>query len=289
MKFTELLDEYRIPYLAEGHEHCRSGWIQLDCILCNRPGHYRLGYNLAKGYLSCWNCGWVRVVDYLLAALGLPYGRVRALIDGLDRIAGPPRQRHAGTLKLPDFIEPMGPAHRKYLKGRGFDPDEIERLWGVAGIGQTPRLGWRLFIPIIHRSETVSWTTRSIAPGDTMRYRSAGVNEEKLPHKELLYGGDYVKHVAIIVEGPLDVWAIGPGAVATCGTAYSRRQLLQMALYPTRVVLFDTERAARRRASALANDLMVFPGKTYNVTLSAKDAAAASKADIKELRKRFLE
>jgi hypothetical protein len=286
MRFSDILTQYRVPFLTAGHEHCRPGWLQTDCPNCGLTGHYRLGYNLAKGYLSCWSCGWVKLTDYVRHISGLGYREARELTGNVDRIAAPPKRGAGGVLKLPDFVEPLGYAHKKYLSSRGFDPDSIEKLWGVMGIAHAPRLSWRLFIPVIHNFETVSWLTRSIAPADVneRRYRSARETEERVPHKKLLYGGDYVRHAAIIVEGPTDVWAIGPGAVALMGTAYSRAQLLAMRQYPRRFVCFDNERTAQRRAAKLCDDLMVFPGCTANIRLDAKDAATASAADIKKLR-----
>lgn len=289
MRFTELLQTLKIPYRAEGHEHCRPGWLQLDCPFCGKIGHYRMGYSLRGGYVNCWSCGSRRLADTIMAITGLAYRAVRVLLTDVDHVRPVARPEVRGTLKLPDMVGPLGYAHREYLRGRGFRPRTIERLWRVRGIGIATRLAWRLFIPIIYRAETVSWTTRAIAAGESMRYRSAAANEEARNHKELLYGWDYVRQACIIVEGPLDAWAIGPGAVATCGTAYSRRQLLEMGKAPIRAVCFDNDRPAQQRARRLCDNLMVMPGTTTNVVLDAKDAAAAPKKDIALLRKTFLD
>ena len=37
------------------------------------------------------------------------------------------------------------------LKKRGFNPSDIQRLWGVQGIAIASKLSWRLFIPITYQ------------------------------------------------------------------------------------------------------------------------------------------
>ena len=111
-----------------------------------------------------------------------------------------------------------------------------------------------------------------------------------MPHKSVLYGADHARHAVVVCEGPIDCWAIGPGAVATLGTAYTQAQALALARYPVRAVCYDAEPDAQRRAARLCQTLAAFDGTTVNVVLeTGKDAAAASKAEVAELRKRYLE
>jgi hypothetical protein len=160
----------------------------------------------------------------------------------------------------------------------------MESLWGLQGIGPTGDQAYRIFIPIKYRGEIVSWTTRSIRDKG-LRYLSASSEQERLPHKNLLYGEDLCFNVVIVVEGPFDVYRTGPGAVATFGTSYSREQLLKISKYPVRVICFDAEVQAQVQARKMVAELSCFPGKTYNVVLDSKDAGAASDKEIKALRK----
>jgi hypothetical protein len=286
MTFVEILDRYSIPYRESGHEHCRSGWLQIDCPLCDNPGHYRLGYNLAGRYLNCWSCGSQRVGDTLSRLTKLPWQEVKKLIADLPREHqhDPPKR---GRLVIPTGVEPLKKAHTAYLRRRGLDQEEMTRLWGLQGIGIHPKMSWRIFIPFIFQGKTVSWLTRGLTDIG-LRYISASAAEEELDHKSLLFGEDYARHAITIHEGPFDVFAVGPGAVATCGTSYSRAQLLRMSRYPIRAVCFDNESAAQTRAKRLCEELEAFPGETYRVVLDSKDAGAATKKEIVELRKRFL-
>jgi len=246
-----------------------------------------MGYSLAGRYVNCWACGPHGLVETLVAASERPWREIKALLG--DLASKPVPERPRGTLILPKGVGPLLPAHVKYLKRRGFDPDEIIKVWRVQGLGLVPDLRWRLFIPIYHQGEVVSWTTRSISDTHSLRYRSAGLLEESLPHKELLYGEDYVRHCVLVQEGPLDAWRIGPGAVATCGTGFSRAQVNRLSRFPVRVVCFDNEPEAQKRARQLCDLLEVFPGETYNVRFSAKDASRSSEREIRRLRRTFLE
>jgi hypothetical protein len=288
MKFVDTLRELHIPYRESGHEHCRVGWIQLDCPRCAVKDHFRLGYNISSHYMNCWHCGRLNVVEVLAELSGRPAKEVARLFKDLDR---PTIKRTVirRNLKLPKGLKPLSERHSQYLQNRGYDPLKIVRLWGVLGIETVPlRLAWRLFIPIHLEGDVVSWTTRSIAHDAHVRYLSASMEEESVPHKELLYGADYARASIVVVEGPLDVWSIGPGAVATCGVGYSQKQLLRMVDYPVRTVCFDNEPKAQQRARRLADALSMYPGVTYNVTLDAKDPGSATPQEIRQLRRTCL-
>lgn len=290
MTFAELLDQHNIPKHTEGHEHCRPGWLQLDCPFCSKGwGHYRMGYNLRYGYVHCWSCGHHTVANTLMELIDAPYREVKRLLKNVEvEDRGPLASEPVrGKLELPPGVGDLLPAHKRYLRNRGFKPGFLEREWEIKGIGIAADWQWRIFIPVTLNGETVSWTTRSIT--DKARYRSASPEQEKLCHKDLLYGEDYCRHTVLIVEGPTDVWRIGRGAACTFGTGYRRSQLVRLARFPRRVVCYDSEPMAQRQARKLCDLLEVFPGETYNVQLNSKDPGAATDKEIAELRRRFLD
>jgi DNA primase len=145
-------------------------------------------------------------------------------------------------------------------------------------------LSWRIWIPVHVRGELVTWTTRSIGDGG---YVSARPEEERTPIKHCLYGLDHCRHVAVVVEGPADVWKIGPGAVATFGVSYTQEQVALLAEIPIRVVCFDREVGAQRQATKLCRALEAHPGSTCRVELDAEDPGSASEEEVSALRKRF--
>jgi DNA primase len=118
---------------------------------------------------------------------------------------------------------------------------------------------------------------------------SASPNEESFPHKKVLYGADKAKNTIVVVEGPADAWAIGPGAVAVFGLEVSTVQYREISSYPTRVICFDNQPVAARRADKLASRLCKEPGDTYIVRLeSGKDPADSDPQELLQIRKTYL-
>ena len=286
MTFAELLQEYNIDYLEEGHEHCRDGWLQLDCPRCTKnQQHYRLGYNVRFGYMNCWLCGKMRPSEFLREMTNIPWKELQDALSNVVREVSVEKEKVTGTYTEPFGVSAMLRVHREYLRERGFPAKKTARLWEVGGIGGTGgRLDWRLFIPVIYKGRRVSWTTRHMRQDHTGRYISARPSEETHPHKHLLYGEDYARNGIIIVEAPTDVWNIGPGAVATFGTDYTPAQLEKMTRYPTRVICYDPTPDAQAKAKELRNSLSVFPGQTINVFLDADDPGEASDEEVRKIR-----
>src|SRR3990167_3422144 len=286
MKLEEVLDDLGIPYLQEGgHHHARPGWIQIDCPFCGPGSHrFHMGYHLTLRYCNCWRCGSHHLVK-VLEALGLARDKAWEVHRSVDTDFAIKRERTRISLKIPAGIGPLGPSHVRYLRGRGFDPEEISKTWKVQGIGLSPRLAWRIYIPVIHQGAQVSWTTRAIGDRVTQRYISASAEEEAINHKSVVYGADFCHHSIVVVEGPIDAWAVGPGAGALFGTGFSIAQVRKIAQFPRRIICLDSSPDAQERARELADQLSVFPGVTENVVLDGKDPAEAPKNEIRLLRK----
>lgn len=295
MTVEELLRDLKIPRAPDRHHHARSGWWQTDCPFCSpQARRWRLGVNLRDGRTSCWVCGRVPLTPTLARITGRESREISRLTAELTGGRGKPltAAERAADARIGDFRPPGGrgellSCHRKFLRSRGFDPAEVAARWGVEGIGPLGgRYAYRIFIPVLLGSQLVSWTTRAVADGDGLRYDSAPAERESVPHRSLLYGEEQAGHAVLIVESPVDVWAAGPGSVATFGTAYTRAQVLRLAKFPARYVCFDSgERAGDRAARKLVRDLEVFPGDTYRVELkTGKDPSRVSKQELKSLR-----
>lgn len=292
MNFTDILDQHRVPYQTHGR-YCRIGWVQFSCPFCSGgsdPNKLYAGYNLAYGYVNCWRSGRHGIAETISRLTGISLREAIDVAKDVPRDATQQRKeaaRRRGTVTLPKGVGSLLGAHKRYLRSRGYDPKQLEAVWEIQGIGIAAKLAWRIFIPIVWQGKIVSWTTRSVRDAG-QRYISASAAQEALNHKHLLYGLDYCRNSAIVVEGPFDVWRIGPGAVATLGTGFTSAQLRLLAQIPTRVVCYDNEPEAQRRAGRLCDALEAFDGETYNVVLSGKDASDTIAEDIERLRKEFL-
>lgn len=286
MNLRNLLDDLRIEYREHGqHHHTTEGRINVDCVWCSRnSGRFRMGVHLWTGRCHCWTCGGHSTIWTFVELTGKSPDEVQDLLGGLLR---PDREDTVGigVLRVPACAGPLQKPHVNYLASRGFDAALIAQKWGVLGIGLAPKLAWRVWIPVHYRGKVVSWTTRAIVDNYTPRYVSARADEEEVSGKRLLYGEQFARHTVIVVEGPLDAWRIGDGAVATLGTSYSRAQLEKISRFPTRIICFDGEPEAQRRADQLLDALTSFPGRTMKVILDTKDAASASDKEINQLRR----
>lgn len=292
--FHDLLRENGIDLAPGDHKKARDGWIQFDCPFCGRGSNkFHMGFNTVEKYTNCWKCGYRPLVEVVRELLQCEAKEAKQALyrylGKVDRSTSTKKESRSGRYtRPPGVISTFLPAHRDYLRMRGFRPHQIAKLWQVECIGIARRYAWTLFIPFIIRGVPVSWTTRKITDGARLRYDTAPPEQEQTHHKTILYGSDYCRHTIIVHEGITDVWKTGPGAAAICGMDISRPQINKIASYPRRVICFDAEHAAQSRASKLCDELEIFDGETYRVELNAKDAGSASPKEIKRLRKQFL-
>lgn len=282
MDAPDFFESLGVEFVGAGeHHHARPDWLQLKhCPSCGSD-NYHLGFNLAGRYFVCWKCGGLRT-RYVLESLGAGRKEIGEFFAGLEL---PERTtRPAGKLQEPAHRGPLLAAHRRYLLERKFDPEELVRIWELEGIGIAAELSWRIYIPITEGGRRVSWTTRTIGRKG-LRYVSAEHAQESVPHKQCLYGADLARHSAVIVEGPSDVWRIGPGAVALLGTAYTPAQVKKLSRFAYRFVLFDNEPAAQMKARELAEQLSCFPGETAVLECDADDPGSMKAKAVRQLRR----
>lgn len=290
LTLQDLLREKGIDYREAGSSsHVTEGWIGVICPYCGQgTGKYGMGLSLTTFAAQCWKCGKHKYGTVLTDLFGENPKNGRKYLSALNRLAPLNLEPLEGVLRLPPGVGELLPAHRFYLENRGFNPDEISRVWDVKGIGITLKYFWRLFIPIIYQGRTISWTTRAIVD-EGKRYDAAPKKDEAFPAKNVLYGIDHVRSVIVVHEGPTDVWRIGPGATCTFGLGYTDQQVRLISRYPTRVIVFDSDSKAQEKARELCDELSVFPGRTIRCELDAKDPGSASLREVKRFRRAFLE
>lgn len=280
-----------IPTAPVGDRHQREGWVNVPCPYCQTTGYY-MGFSEAYWNAVCWRCGKQNSWDAIQKLQpAVTRSDLQKAYSG--RRVPTALVRPAGTYTAPQST-PLRRSQWEYLQSRGYNPSALVKDWGVQGIkkGTTWRnkpMRSRLFIPINYEGRAVSWTSRAVDNSDPQRWMSAARKEETICHKDIVYGWDAVRHTAVIVEGPTDAWAIGPGAVATCGLGYTTSQVLLLSFAMRRVVCFDKSITAQRRAKQLANELSTYPGETIIVEIeTGDDPADANKDEIEEIRRTFL-
>ena len=231
-------------------------------------------------------CGPKRVIDIIASHTG-NYHKAKQLLASVEIDKQIETSIEQKEVKIPKSVGALQPAHIHYLQSRGFnDIQHLSTMWNIGGIGIDPFLSWRIWIPYYYQGRIVTWTTRSIVDDKNVpRYVSAPKSASIMTPKQVLYGIDYVRVAAIICEGPIDCWAIGPGAVATSGINVSKEQILQLIDIPIRAVCFDSTDEGKKASSDLCRTLSCYPGKTYKIRLeSGKDPASIDEDELQELK-----
>ena len=295
MDILRLYHDHGVPHETEGHKHCRPGWVNTACPFCTGNPGLHLGATLDGAMFVCWRCGWKPSRKALARLLGVREGELRTLLapyGGTSRGRRAPevrRRPRAKALKFPTGTGPMNARQRRYLSKRGFDPDQMERYWGLLGTGPASVLDQvnyrhRILVPILWDGQVVSFQTRDITGRHPAKYLACPEERELLPHKHLLYGRptEWKEDVGLCVEGVTDVWRLGGKAFATFGIKYTHKQLRLIARTWRRVIIiFDNDPAAQSQARLLAADLAFRGVDTKNLILdtdpgdlSPEDAAA---------------
>jgi hypothetical protein len=249
--FERLLHDHGID--CEGANS--RGFVTLSCPFCGDSGR-RGGFNVNESYYTCWLCGWHGLND-VVTALGIQgWSKIRSRYESGSSKREKAHTEVAAACVLPPGTQPLKYRHKKYLRERGFKPHEIVETWGIMG---TPHVGeWknRIIIPIHYKGEIVSYQGRDITGKSSLRYRTCSKSDEKIFHKKIVYGYDYIRNShPVVCEGVTDVWRLGQGAVATFGTSWSREQVLLLSKFRQATIIYDAEADAQRRAIAIAAEL----------------------------------
>jgi len=174
----------------------------------------------------------------------------------------------------------------EYLRGRKFDPAQIQDLWDVkfcVSCPETPRfhrhlVEGRIIIPIYwgDENEMVGWQARAIDGSEPKYYTSPSLKK-----RYILYNGQRAAkfHVGVLVEGVTDAWRIGPRATALLGKSVSffqRDKLCQLFGDRTLINMLDPD--ALDDIDRVHKQLKPenFPGKYHVVRLPAGTDAGSS-------------
>jgi hypothetical protein len=179
----------------------------------------------------------------------------------------------------------MGTAHEKYLIKRKFDPSILKEQWGLQGTTyMSGEWNWRIIFPILDKmGDVVSYGGRAIGEGVHPKYKLPLDEQMKVDPRQLLYGIHKVKNSVVIVEGPADVWRLGPGAVATLGINWKKEQALILKNFPRRFIMFDPEYEAQKEARDLAKWLGMYSGETEIISDISTDPGDMSQEDADAL------
>jgi hypothetical protein len=167
----------------------------------------------------------------------------------------------ANSITLPGSYTPLD-IHRNYLEGRGFDVGELKFYHGIKFTGMMEKwegMNWqfRVIIPVFdRRNNLVSFQGRDVT-GKQDRYLFPPKEKQVRDCKTLLYGAELCgkKDALLVVEGVMDAWKLGAGAVCTFGSSVTQEQVLEMSHWRRVFLAFDNEPAALQHAREVAKQL----------------------------------
>lgn len=289
INIKQLLDDYSISYWEEGN-NVSKGWVNIQCPLCNDISNHG-GFNVLNSYYNCWICGHHRINDVLTALLDITWGEANALLDNYatDAIFKNKNKKVVNKkLKYPVGINDLHTIHKKYLINRNFDPEKLEKIWGLKGTMGLGNYNYRIIAPITLSGRSVSYIGRDITNKSPLRYKTCSIQNEVIHHKYILYGMDYIrKRKAIIVEGMTDVWRLGKGAIALFGKTYTKQQILEIVKnVDTAFIVLDAD--AGEQSIKLCSDLVGLIKYLEIIKLDVKDPAELSQNEADYLNKLLL-
>ena len=251
-----ILNQYHVDY-----DPSRRGWLNVRCPMpgCSDTGKHG-GFNIAGSYYTCWKCGAHSLASVLRRLLRLPGDTIDTLLaenEGRLSVISVLNKKTAGAKKVKWPGQPLNGAERRYLKGRGFDPDYLIAHYGIAGGGIAGPWKYRVLIPFFQDGVLVSFLGRDITGKSSMRYRNLDLELSVRDPKACLYNLDHCKSDQVFVlEGTTDVWRMGDGFVATLGTAVTPGQVRLLGQRFKKVTfLFDPEPEAQGKARKVGAQL----------------------------------
>ena len=284
----QLLKDYNIQFSTE-HHHCSPGWVQVHCPFCN-DNNFHLGIPLSSPKIvNCWRCGRHTMYETIKELLHCSGSEVYQILQkyGEDSyLSDKKKVENTKVLKFPVGTVPLNSNHRKYLEDRGFDTDVLIQEWGLLGTGHLGENKHRIIIPIYYKNIPVSYTGRDITGKSELRYKTCSTENEVRHHKHCLYGIDKVRgDSVIVVEGPTDVWRIGPGSVATLGITWTKEQVILLSQFKKVSILYDPEPFAQEQARRLAHELSWLSVESEVLQQSTlEDPAMMNEQDVRKVK-----
>lgn len=250
---------------------------------------HSFNYNLA----NCWNENCLEVDPTNRSELiDLVFGHMNRnqkkdiSLKTSDKTVDNVRAIMPGRIAL---LQDLDADHRAnvYLRSRGFDPVELSQNYKVCFCYDADeRFSMaenRIIIPIYMRDELKGWQARYIGERNWKASRFPKYyTMQGTPIRNCLYNFDIAKDYpyVVICEGPSDVWAVGPSAVAIFGKVIkSKQKEMISSVWGNKIVILLLDPDAESESIIQCEELKQnISGKVVKVTLSEGiDAGSCSR------------
>lgn len=305
--YEAICKQLDILYWTSGKNNV-EGCLTIHCPCCpeDDPDPSRHGnLNPADGSYSCWRCKGSHPSVVIARAAHISVQAASNLIRKYTTgVVAAKREevKMANSITLPGSHTPLD-IHRNYLEGRGFDVDELQFYHGIKFTGMMEKwegMNWqfRVIIPVYdRRNSLVSFQGRDVT-GKQDRYLFPPKEKQVRDCKTLLYGAELCgkKDALLVVEGVMDAWKLGAGAVCTFGSSVTQEQVLEMSHWRKVFLAFDNEPAAVQHARDVAKQLSSLGTEAFLVNTdfgldsegNVRDVGDLSVAEARDFKKSFL-
>jgi hypothetical protein len=281
------LDSRSIPHSPSG-KNVSSGWIGINCLFCIDPSNH-LGINLNSKAFSCLKCGEhgpaVKLVQTIEGIQN--FKKIYEIIGEFSGGTFVPKAKEYQSKVVfpPGTSKNFGIIHTSFLESRGYGPWTVEK-YGLYATGPVGEYKHRIIVPIFINGRVQCFVGRDVTGKASVSYLNSPPEKSIRDVKQCLYNMDLVPRKAVvIVEGILDSWRIGDGAVATFGVKYTHEQILLLRGMKRVFVLFDGESEAIKMAHKMAYDLSSIIPEVKVLELSEGDPDNLKEDDVRALRK----
>lgn len=299
INFQQLLEDHNINFSDREFE-----WLQIQCPYCisSTTGQKKHGgFNLSGQFYNCRKCGWHPLEKIISSLMNISPGQTKTLLKeySTNEKSDVIKKRivKKETFCLPKYCGKMEKSHKEYLKKRKFDPDKLEKEWGLLGTNHCGNYKFRIVAPIFLDNKIVSFQSRDITNKSEMRYKVCKTEIEIIHHKHILYGIDKLsltkhKDRCIIVEGITGSWRLGAGCLATFGIGFTQEQILFLVKRKIKLafIMFDPEEIAQQRAEQFSILLSGFgiEVKIVDISKDANDPGELSQKQANLISKELL-
>jgi hypothetical protein len=297
--FEQIYDEGK--YIATKAQD--SEQYRIDCPVCGdtrqrlyishwafRDLKYRSRKVITMGLMHCHNEKCNLVEFRKLVSKKLDWGRTTKVpVMQTRAVSAEDMPMPVGSIPVNDPGVPK--LTQEYLRGRGFDLDELYKVWDVHAVEVLPEYpdhGPKVIYPVYWNDKRVFWQAR-LSWDPTKADQKRGVNKYyNLPgvtKSRYLYNRDGAKGkpIVIMVEGVTDVHKIGDNAIAFFGKCPSSHQLQIIAnvfSLATGIILLDSDADEEVREFCTKYKTGLFSGGLYPIYLKDKDPGFFSREVI---------
>jgi hypothetical protein len=297
-----------VQLLEDNHIHyrIRKEWVNVCCPYCG-DNDYHLGLT-DDGKATCFRCGTHNINSVIHELLHCGASESKSIVrryicrSKSERKDDPAKVcSSAFEFKVPssgNILRAKFPFMYLRRRFKWMSIDEFVSMVKRCGITYTdtefvmPKpdgnltgmFAERIVFPLIHNGIPVSYQCRDYTDSCKVKYMTAYPEYERIMHKDVLYGEDYVPYSKVIVcEGVFDALSIGAGAVHTFGVKWSRSQAESLCAYDKVYIAYDNDKAGKLGAESLASAIK-HRVKVTIVRVSAKDINSCSQSEIEDIK-----